>query len=240
MENTYLQHNEMFKLLMGEGDGILSTISVDVGGYPFGSATPYCLDRDFVPNILISSIAQHTKNIRANNKVSLTISQRSSLTNKQAQGRLTYIGDAVKVLESEDIKQRYISYFPGSKDYFKTHDFAFYKIQAVRLRYIGGFGKIYWVENESLKLKNIFPGDEEARIVKHMNDDHGGNLKDYVRFYLKQAVGEGDLVRMCGMDQYGVDLAVNEVKERILFPETLASSGDARTVFVQMAKACKG
>jgi putative heme iron utilization protein len=91
----------------------------------------------------------------------------------------------------------------------------------------------------SLKLKNIFGGDEEARIVKHMNDDHVGNLKDYVRFYLKQAVGEGDLVRMCGMDQYGVDLAVNEVKERVLFPEVIGSSGDVRGVFVEMAKASK-
>ena len=230
MKNSYHQHLDMFKLLTHEGDGILSTISVDVEGYPFGSVTPYCLDRDFVPNILISSIAQHTKNIKANPKVSLMISERTGKTNKQAQGRLTYIGDAVRVDESEDIKARYVNYFPNSKDYFKTHDFAFYKIRPVRLRYIGGFGKIYWVEKDVLVMRNIFSCEDEVRIVKHMNEDHSGSLKDYAR------AGENDQVLMCGLDQFGFDLSVNEMKERIEFEQALENVSEARTIFTQLAK----
>lgn len=229
----------MFKLLTNEGDGVLSTISVDVPGFPFGSATPYCLDADFVPNILISGIAQHTKNIVSNNKVSLLISERSSKTNKQAQGRLTYIGEAKKVENSEDIKKRYISYFPSSVDYFKTHDFSFYKIQPVRLRYIGGFGKIYWVEKDILNLKNIFTPDEEQKIVIHMNQDHQNSLNDYARFYLDHRFEENDYIRMSGLDQFGMDLSVNEVKHRIFFERELGHSNEARTILVEMAKASK-
>ena len=235
MTSSYNQHLEMFKLLTSEGDGVLSTISAEVEGYPFGSVTPYCLDSDFIPNILISSIAQHTKNILVNNKVSLLISEKINQTNKQSVGRLTFIGEAVKVTADEDIKKRYLNYFPGAKDYFGTHNFSFFKINPVRLRFIGGFGKIYWIEKDSLNLKNIFSIDEENKIINHMNQDHGTNLKDYSRFYLKHEWKEGDLIRMCGMDQYGVDLSVNENKHRIYFDQELSEVGQARSVFVKMA-----
>jgi hypothetical protein len=41
-------------LMLEESFGVLSTISVDVPGYPFGSVTPYCLDRMNRPVVYIS------------------------------------------------------------------------------------------------------------------------------------------------------------------------------------------
>ena len=63
-------------LMMSEYQGILSTISVEAQGYPFGSVTPYCFDSQGRPVILISRIAQHTKNILADPKVSLIVMER--------------------------------------------------------------------------------------------------------------------------------------------------------------------
>lgn len=231
----FSKHPDMLKLLTHEGDGILSTISVEVTGYPFGSVTPYCLDEDFFPNILISSIAQHTKNIMADNKVSLLISERSLSTNKQAIARLTYLGNAVKVDNIEPIKTRYLNYFPNAKDYFKTHDFVFYRIEPVRLRYIGGFGKISWIEKDELNIKNIFNSTEESKIINHMNQDHAHNLSDYSRFYLGHKYSESDSIRMCGLDQFGVDLVINETKHRIDFKSELTQASEARLQFVEMA-----
>lgn len=57
-------------LLLREYHGVLSTHPVDTPGYPFGSIVPYCLDRRGYPEILISRIAQHTKNIQADPKLS--------------------------------------------------------------------------------------------------------------------------------------------------------------------------
>lgn len=239
LPNPYDLHTEMFKLLTHEGDGALSTISIDVEGYPFGSVTPYCLDSEFRPNILISTIAQHTRNIMANPKVSLLISENDEKTNKQAKARLTYIGDAEKVEDDTAIKQRYLSYFPAAKDYFATHGFSFYRIRPQRLRFIGGFGKIYWIEKDSLTLTNLFTADEENKIVSHMNEDHGGNLRDYARYYMKHEFKDGDLIRMCGLDQFGVDLAVNESKQRIEFPNVITEASEARGVFVTMARDAK-
>ena len=53
--------------------GVLSTISHKVDGYPFGSVVPYSLNRNGEPVILISDIAEHTKNIVADARVSLTV-----------------------------------------------------------------------------------------------------------------------------------------------------------------------
>ena len=44
--------------------GVLSTISIDELGYPFGSITPFSLSHDGAPIILISDLAQHTKNLK--------------------------------------------------------------------------------------------------------------------------------------------------------------------------------
>ena len=63
--------------MLEENFGVLSTISVDVEGYPFGSVTPYCMDRMSRPIIYISPIAQHTKNIVADSRVSLTVIEKA-------------------------------------------------------------------------------------------------------------------------------------------------------------------
>ena len=61
------------QLFLQQSFGVLSTISLDVPGYPFGSITPYCADRQGYPIIYISYIAQHTRNILADPRVSLTV-----------------------------------------------------------------------------------------------------------------------------------------------------------------------
>ena len=101
------------KLLLGEYHGILSTHSQDVPGYPFGSVMPYCLDADGQPIILISRIAQHTKNVEADPRVSLIISQ-SGVDDVHTGGRLTWLGDVEKLEADQDLQDRYYSFFPSS------------------------------------------------------------------------------------------------------------------------------
>jgi putative heme iron utilization protein len=240
MENqTSEKVQAAFQLLAGQGNGVLSTISLAVEGYPFGSVTPYCLDDQFRPNLLISGIAQHTKNIQENSKVSLTIVEENTNTNKQAKGRLTYIGDAKKVEDDKNIKRRYTSYFPESKEYFKTHDFHFYRIEPVRLRYIGGFGKIFWLEQEEMFTKNIFNNEGESRVINHMNEDHKHNIKDYLSNLLQLEVTDEANFWMAGMDQFGVDLILNKKLHRLNFDSPLTSPEQAREIMVELAKKAK-
>lgn len=243
MTENYDANKEMYSLLLKEGSGVLSTISLAVEGYPFGSVVPYCLDQNLRPFILISSIAQHTKNINENSKVSLTIIESNTNTNKQSKGRLTFIGDAEKISAEdksqwEEYRQKYLNYFPEAVDYFGTHDFEFYRILPKRLRFIGGFGKIYWVEKEDFHLRNIFSQIAESQIVNHMNEDHKYNQVDYCRHYLSEIITEED-VFMTGLDQWGMDLNIQGTLKRIDFPRVLKDPSEVRSIMVEMAKISK-
>jgi putative heme iron utilization protein len=136
------------RLLLQQNFGVLSTISLEVPGYPFGSVTPYCVDQQCRPVIYISTIAQHTRNIVADHRVSLTVFDTNGGSDDvQARGRLTYIGNARRAgNEDNGIRDTYFRYFPSSRQYEQTHDFEFFCIEPVRIRFIGGFGRIYWLE----------------------------------------------------------------------------------------------
>src|SRR5947207_6724589 len=142
------EHTEARRLFLQQSFGVLSTISLDVPGYPFGSVTPCCADRQCRPVIYISRIAQHTRNILADSRVSLTVFDSSGDSDDvQARGRVTCIADArpLGAQEEEDVRERYFRYFPSARQYAQTHDFEFYWLDLIRVRFIGGFGQIYWV-----------------------------------------------------------------------------------------------
>ena len=233
--NQSKKAKEARKLLLSEYQGILSTISVDVEGYPFGSVVPYCLNKEGKPVILISSIAQHTKNILSDNRVSITATE-SGIDDGQTAGRITYIGDAIK-LDSDDTDSmdRYYQYFPQSRDYHKTHNFDFYVIEPVRIRYIGGFGEIYWLEKDSFLMSNPFSFEEENGISEHMNADHTDAMKHYCHSN-KINYSEEHTPVMVGIDSEGFNLRIGDKICRINFDEPVANAMEVRKALVAMAR----
>ncbi|HET8707019.1 MAG TPA: DUF2470 domain-containing protein [Pseudomonadales bacterium] len=229
--------DEARQVLLQEYYGVLSTVSVEVEGYPFGSVTPYCLDRAGRPVILISRIAQHTKNIWANSKVSLIILQKGS-DDVQAEGRLTVVGDAEKITAAEeidDIAERYYRAFPQAVDYHKTHDFDFYRINPVKLRFIGGFGKIRWLEPEKFLKVNPFTREQEAGIVNHMNEDHADAIVKYcldAGFEVKPDVKPV----LTGIDAEGIHILLGQRVIRIAFSRQIENSKQAREILVEMVR----
>ena len=164
--------------------GVLSTLSVKWEGFPFGSVVPYCLDGDGMPVVLISTIAQHTKNITQDNRCSITIIAEND--DVQANGRLCIIGNMERLIDEEnDVKERYYRHFPKSKGYDAVHDFSFYRLRPISVRYIGGFGRIHWLEPSEFLINNPFQGQGEDRVVDHMNTDHHKDLVSYCRYYKK-------------------------------------------------------
>ncbi|MBK6661163.1 MAG: HugZ family protein [Proteobacteria bacterium] len=217
-------------------DGVLATVSVDVAGYPFGSVVPYCLDQHGRPLILIASIAQHTKNIRADARVSLTLFDRGE-PDLQAAGRVTVLGDARRLGDDERaLALRYYRYFPQSHDYDRTHDFAFYAITPRRIRYIGGFGAIHWFEPDSVVLANPFDADAERGIVEHMNVDHAAAIAHYCAVAGIE-VPPGVTPEMVGCDAEGINLRLDARVARIAFDAPATDLQAVRQTLVAMARA---
>ncbi len=148
------------ELLLKEYRGVLSTHSKAMPGFPFGSVVPYCLDAEGYPLILISRIAQHTHNLGQDAKCSLLVGERGA-EDVQAVGRLTLLAEARQLCdeaESDAAALRYYRFFPQSRDYHRTHDFDFWRLQPVRWRFIGGFGAIHWLDR--VALANPFVADQ--------------------------------------------------------------------------------
>jgi len=229
------------QLYFSQHDGVLSTISRQEGieGYPFGSVAPFCLDRQGKPVILVSDLAQHTKNINENNRVSLTITADSDKkSDVQAHGRLTYIGQAGLVPEAEldAVKMRYIRYLPAAAQYFDGHSFHFYRIDMVKGRFIGGFGKIFWLEPEELLVDNPFDEAAELGIINHMNEDHQKSMRQYLLDAHKLQTGKDNTLQMVGVDALGCDIRRDGRIHRIWFKQPVTASSEAREQLVELAR----
>lgn len=142
---------EAREFLYSTHSGVLSTHSARFEGYPFGSIAPFVLDDDGNPMILISTIAEHTKNIVVDARVSL-IAFDPAAADMQACARLTLLGEAVLADKPHGpMRDRYLARFPQAEQYFDMHDFLFYRIVVRQARFVGGFGKIHWISGEALR-----------------------------------------------------------------------------------------
>ncbi|MBL8204450.1 MAG: pyridoxamine 5'-phosphate oxidase family protein [Blastocatellia bacterium] len=138
-------------LLQQEKYGVLSTLSIKHEGWPFGSATPYALTANGEPLIFVSSLAEHTRNMLNDRRVSLFIQDTATNANPQALARATLLGvvEAVSEDEVEDAAQRYLQRFPEAAQNFQLGDFRLLKMVVQNVRYIGGFGEMFWVSLNS-------------------------------------------------------------------------------------------
>ena len=230
---------EARQFLRSTRHGVLSTYSNKFAGYPFGSVTPFVLDHSCQPVILISSIAEHTKNIISNPKVSLLVFAEGN--DLQANARLTLLGDATKI-EQDDagLRSRYLRYFPQSAGYFDTHDFAFYRINLYQARYIAGFGKMGWASGDEIITENNTIAALENGMIEHMNADHLDNVIAYCKhFYNVNA----DTARLIGIDSDGFDALADVNGEsknlRFNFEQPITDAQTARAAFVAMSKATR-
>jgi len=211
-------------------DGVLSTISVDEPGYPFGSVMPYALDRTGTPIIQIANIAQHTKNLKADPRVSLMVFERHA-DDLQTNARLTLLADAEKTTD-EDAIRRYFRFFPEAEGYEQTHDFAFYRLVVRRCRYIGGFGEIYWLDTDRVIGANTFTADEETGMVEHMNADHADAMGDYLRML---GVTPSNPT-LAGADAHGINIKNGARVVRIPFGAPCEQAGDVRKALAGLAR----
>lgn len=224
------------QLLLKEYRGVLSTHSQAMPGFPFGSVVPYCLDANGWPLILISRIAQHTRNLKADGRCSLLVGERAA-EDVQAAGRLTLLAEARQLDEPaaiESAAQRYYRYFPESRDYHRVHDFDFWVLEPVRWRYIGGFGAIHWLDH--VALANPFAvggGEVEQGMVEHMNDDHAVAIARYVE---QAGLPQIATAQMAGVDSEGFHLRIGQALHWLAFPEPCETPMAVRQALVAMAR----
>lgn len=218
-------------LLLSQYHGALSTLSQAMPGFPFGSVVPYCLDAEGRPVLLISRIAQHTRNLEAAPQCSLLVGERHA-HDVQAAGRLTVMAEAHKLDDPAPVAERYYRYFPEAADYHRAHDFDFWCLAPVRYRYIGGFGAIHWLE--ALALPNPFAGAAEASMVEHMNTDHAQAIAHYVTL---AGLPDGAHATLVGIDREGFHLRIGQAIHWLAFAQPCNTPKQVREALAALAYA---
>ena len=212
--------------------GVLSTLSKRLGGHPFGSLVPFVVDHAAQPAILISRLAEHTKNVAADPRVSLLVHGQDA--DMQAVARLTLVGNAAHA--SDDLAAltaRYLRYVPAAERLLALGDFSFYRIAPLTLRFIGGFGDIQWISAADYAPPANTIGECEADIVAHMNADHAAMLRNCCRHFKHVNAAA---VTMIGVDCDGFDVRADGALLRFDFADHVADAHDARAALVALAR----
>lgn len=189
----------VLKLLHSAQVSTLATQSLQMAGYPYATVVPNVLDEHHQPILMISALAEHTKNLLADPKVSISVTE-PGITNVQDGQRLTLVGDAEQLEPSQELIARYLRYVPAAEQYLAL-DFMFFRILTKRLRYIGGVGKMGWVEADALDaVANLSLADETALLAE------------------AEAVAPRN-VTLLGIDPYGIDYVVDGFRDRQVLGE---------------------
>ncbi len=218
------------QMLRAHRYGALSTLSKKFDGHPFGSITPYMVDHDGSLLILISGLAEHTKNILNDSRVSL-ITHDQNDPHIQTQGRVTLVGNAAFEPERERCGKRYLRYFPEAQTYFDMADFNFFRIVPFAIRYIGGFGDIHWVKADNYRLPSYPLISEETALMSEIDVGQ--------RNALARSLGSAEAkeVALTGVDCDGFDLRIDGKIYRSDFAEIVLDATQARaTILAQVTK----
>jgi putative heme iron utilization protein len=209
---------------------------LDAGEYrPYVSLVLLAIDHDLAPVLLLSALAEHSKAIAADDRVSLLIDGSAGLVQPLTGPRLTLLGRAEKS-DNPRLRARYLARHPDAARYADFKDFAFYRVAIERGHLVGGFGMIHWLDQAALAAGDASSEalvEAEADIVAHMNEDHPDALDLYANRLLKLA-GQG--WRMTGIDHAGIDLVLGNSRARLDFEQPVADGPAARAALISLVK----
>ena len=117
--------------------------------WPYVSLVLVAVDHDLSPILLLSDLAEHSKAIAADPRVSLLFDGTAGLAQPLTGPRVTVMGRAAKT-DDERLKRRFLRHHPDAAMYAGFGDFHFYKVTLERTHLVGGFGKIRWIEPAEL------------------------------------------------------------------------------------------
>jgi hypothetical protein len=210
-----------------------AALATSLDGWPYASLVLVAADHDASPLLLLSDLAQHTKNLKRDGKASLLFDGTAGRDDPLTGARVTVLGELAAVAEPR-LLDRFTERHPSAAGYAGFADFRLYRLAVARAHLVAGFGKIDWVPAEAL----LAPGAAElvaaeADIRQHMNADHA----DAIDLYAQRLLGQtGDGWRLTGVDAEGADLRRGGCVARLDFGAPVGDAKSVRAEFVRLAK----
>ena len=210
-------HAERARTLVAAGTrGALATIAVDPPGFPFGSVITYGVDAAGRPSFFVSTLAEHTRNLEADPRASLLVVEDSPPgADPLASGRVTLMGAVAEVADPDERAAARAGYLAANPAAFYVDygDFRCLRMAVTAIRYVGGFGRMSWVDGPDYTVAEPDPlAASAAGILGHMNTDHA----DALVMLCHTRGGRADVVTasMTAVDRYGFDVVASLGGER--------------------------
>jgi len=208
------------------------------------SSDPYCslanvaTAADGSPLLLLSRLAVHTKNILADQRVSLMVDERKAGDPLEG-ARVMLMGKAAPIADPH-ARRRYLARQPEAEVFVDFADFAFYRVALASAHLVAGFGRI--VDLGAADVLTDLDGaqalvDAEPEILAHMNKDH----PEAVRLYATALLGGPDGPwRYVGCDPEGIELQLGRSALRLEFACRVTTPGELRQVLTVLAEEARG
>lgn len=222
------------RLLRSADRATLSTLLAD-DRTPYGSFVLISTDHAGHPILLLSDLAQHTKNLGVDSAASVLIDGTAGLVDPLSGPRATIMG-RIEPCAEEAIQARFLARHPKAADYAGFEDFNTYRLVVGQVHLVAGFGAIDRIPASEFLFDNSAASalaDSEQDIVNHMNNDHTEALQRYAAVLLGRR-GTGWL--MTGIDPEGIDLRHGGEIARLTFPEPVLDPDSARVALAALAR----
>jgi putative heme iron utilization protein len=216
-----------------------ATLATQVAGQPFASLVTPAAAPDLAPLLLLSSLSEHSRQLRAEPRCALLFTGPAEGANPQTAPRVTLAGLAAPVPAGEvpALKARWLAKHPYAAHYADFGDFTLWRVTPGEALMVAGFGRI-----TRLRPAELLPDPAavaaiaaaEAGIIGQVNADQPDAVAAIATGLLGGAAGEWRLV---AVDVDGADLAAGEAVLRLAF-STPAATPEA--VRAELAAATRG
>ena len=164
-------------LLRGAEYGTLATLDRQEGR-PFASLVAMATAPDGAPVLLLSDLAEHTKNLANDPRVSLLIDGTAGLADRLTGPRLTLAG-RVERTSGDDAVKRYVSRHKSATLTSGFADFNYYRLIVAGAHQVAGFGHIDAIDGDDLLVDAALAeaiAAVEADALARVNERHGDRL----------------------------------------------------------------
>lgn len=216
---------------------LATALTMAAGAWPYGSLVLVACELDASPLLLISALAEHTKNLLRDPRASLLFDGTGGRDDPLTGARATVLGTIAPVTD-ERSRERFLRRHPSARGYASFKDFHLFRMSVTRAHLVAGFGRIDWIEAGDL----LFPAETgwlreaEAEILEHMNCDHGEALDLYAARLLGRT---GTGWQLTGVDPEGCDLRRDGAVARLDFPSPVTSLAAVRQSFAALAQSAR-
>jgi hypothetical protein len=223
---------EVRALLHGAATASLATA---MAGAPYASLVAPAPDMTGAPLLLLSDLAQHTRNLAADPRACLLVDGTGGYDQPLAGPRVSLLG-RLHLDDTPATRGRYLRWQPQAAQYAELSDFRIYRLELTGAHLVSGFGKVHWLAPEALH-RNIQDAtalmEREADIVEHMNSDHLDALADIAGDLIGGPRPDDGAWILAGIDPDGADLARGPGRLRLNFAARVRNAEECRRELVR-------